>query len=156
MTSCFSRHCSNALHQKDDTLVDDDFDGFERLEVLSGPTGRRSWPREIKARIVAETFERGSSVVGVARRHGLRPQQLSAWRSEARKGKLVLPVEDAAEFAAVVAADDTGVSYRADDEAGCRLDSRLEIEMAGVIIRLSGDTPSVRIAAIVSALRGTR
>ena len=48
----------------------------ERLEVMSGPTGRRSWPEAIKARIVAESFERGARVVDVARRHEVAPQQV--------------------------------------------------------------------------------
>lgn len=137
-------------------MVDNSFDGFERLEVLSGPTGRRSWSRETKARLVAETFERGASVADVARRHGLRAQQLSAWRGEARKGKLVLPIEDEAEFAAVVAAEDLGVACRSRNVAGGAVDGRVEVEADGVIIRLSGDTPAARIGAIADALRGSR
>lgn len=38
-----------------------------------------------KARIIAETLEAGAVVSEVARRHGLRPQQLFTWRREARK-----------------------------------------------------------------------
>ena len=41
-----------------------------RLEVLEGPTGRRSWSDDVKGRIVAESFEPGARVVDVARRHG--------------------------------------------------------------------------------------
>ena len=47
---------------------------ISRLEVLEGPTGRRNWPDEVKAQIVAESFEPGVKVSGVARRHGLMPE----------------------------------------------------------------------------------
>jgi len=50
------------------------------LEVLEGPTGRRSWPDDLKGRIVAESFEPGARVADVARRHGMAAQHLSVAR----------------------------------------------------------------------------
>ena len=47
-----------------------------RLEVFTGVGRRRSFSDEEKARIVAEILTSGDSVSGVARRHGLSPQQL--------------------------------------------------------------------------------
>ncbi|WP_425467317.1 transposase [Rubellimicrobium roseum] len=76
--------------------------GVEQLEVLSGPTGRRHGPDEVKARIVAETLERGARVKEVAARHGIQPQQLTAWRRLVRKGELAIPAERETEFAALV------------------------------------------------------
>ena len=63
-----------------------------RMEVLEGPTGRRTWPDDLKARIVAESFEPGVRVRDVARRHGLAPQHLSTWRGLARQGKLDIAI----------------------------------------------------------------
>ena len=56
-----------------------------RIEVITGAGGRRRWSVDDKARIVEETLERGASVSVVARRHGLTPQQVFAWRREARQ-----------------------------------------------------------------------
>jgi len=85
------------LHPREHHLVAERRSGAFRLEVLEGPTGRRRWPDEVKARLVAETFAPGVRVVDVARRHGLRPQHLSTWRRLARQGKLVLPADDGPE-----------------------------------------------------------
>jgi|SRR4051794_3447028 transposase len=50
-----------------------------RLEVVE--TGRRRrWTEEAKRRIVEESFSPGASASSVARRHGLSPAHLFAWR----------------------------------------------------------------------------
>lgn len=54
-----------------------------RVEV-TGLGRRRRWSAEEKAGIVAETFVPGASVLQVARRHGLNPTQLYAWRRRGR------------------------------------------------------------------------
>src|SRR3954454_16296716 len=56
-----------------------------RLEIFTGAGRRRTWPAEVKARIVAQSHAPGATACGVARRHGLSPQQLFAWRREARQ-----------------------------------------------------------------------
>lgn len=52
--------------------------------------GRRRWPDEAKARIVAETLRPGATVDEVARRHGLNSDHLPSWRTLARRGKLIV------------------------------------------------------------------
>src|ERR1700730_10228125 len=51
-----------------------------RIEVFTGAGRRRSWSGEEKAAIVAASYGAGETVCAVARRHGLTPQQLFAWR----------------------------------------------------------------------------
>ena len=69
--------------------------GVSRIEVLDGPTGRRRWPDDVKARIVAESLLPSVRVCDVAAKYGLIARHLSQWRGLARQGKLVLPYADA-------------------------------------------------------------
>jgi transposase len=55
-----------------------------RIEVFTGAGRRRSWTAAEKAAIVAESCDPEASVCAVARRHGLTPQQLFAWRRALR------------------------------------------------------------------------
>jgi transposase len=62
-----------------------------RIEVFTGAGRRRSWSAAEKAAIVAESYGAGDTVCAVARRHGLTPQQLFAWRRLARRSALAAP-----------------------------------------------------------------
>lgn len=53
--------------------------------MINGAGGRRNWSTDDKARIVAEALELNATISKVARRYGLRPEQIFAWRREARK-----------------------------------------------------------------------
>ena len=146
--------------QKDIHLLVEPAKGAEHLEVLAGPTGRRNWPDDVKARIVAESFQRGARVCDVARRNGVAAQHLSTWRRQARDGKLALNIPDEASFATLVLDDEPVASkpLARTSKAGTKkpttiLTGLLEIEVSGVIVRLPGNTSSKRIADIVAALR---
>jgi transposase-like protein len=54
-----------------------------RVEVLAGPE-RRRWSWEEKAEIVAESLAPDAVASAVARRYGLHPNQLYAWRKALR------------------------------------------------------------------------
>ena len=70
-------------------VVEAEANGFAgRVEVMEGPSGRRTWPDEVKARIVRESLEPGATVSEVARRHRISPQQLTQWRRAAREHRI--------------------------------------------------------------------
>jgi len=117
---------------------------------MSGPTGRRSCSGAVKARIVAESFEAGARVVDVARRHGMAPRQVTTWRRDAREGRLVLPIEDAGPFAALVVEEPPA------SEPTPSAPWPIEIEVDGVVVRLAADAPAARVAEIAAALRDCR
>ncbi|WP_031355787.1 IS66-like element accessory protein TnpA [Mesorhizobium sp. LSJC265A00] len=124
------------------------------LEVLTTRRGRREvhrqWPDELKARILSESLRPGVTVNEVAERHGLKANHLSSWRTLARQGKLVLPEpEDAIEFAAMV------VETPAPEPATAKANSRAEIVVGPVTIRLEEGASAARIAAIARALAAT-
>ena len=58
--------------------------GAQRFEVFTGAGKRRDWPPEVKASIVAECYSGREGVSAVARRHGLDPSQVYAWRRDFR------------------------------------------------------------------------
>lgn len=43
---------------------------YQHIEVITGPARRRRWTTEQKLHIIEESYEPGSSVSEVARRHG--------------------------------------------------------------------------------------
>ena len=111
--------------------------------------GKRRWPLELKARIVAETLIEGATVNGVAKRYGLIPSSVSDWRRMARMGKLVLPNLDGMDFVPVQIAEPKPLE--AVPTPSINLTS-VDLFKGGVTIRLSADTSAVRIAEIVAAL----
>ena len=118
-----------------------------RLEVLEGPTGRRKWPDEVKARIVAETLSPGARVCEVARRHGVVPQYLTTWRRLAREGRLTLPVDGPVAFVPLV------VGGAPERRLTAPVLAHIEMEVAGVLVRLPVDVSSRRIGEIAAVLR---
>jgi len=111
--------------------------------------GKRRWPLELKAQIVAETLIEGATVNGVAKRYGLIPSSVSDWRRMARTGKLVLPNLDGMDFVPVLIEDPKPLE--AVPTAATYL-TCVELVKGEVAIRLAVDTPATRIAEIVAAL----
>ena len=56
-----------------------------RMDVIPAGRERRSWTPEAKARIIAESMQVRANVAEIARRNDMLPQQLYAWRREARE-----------------------------------------------------------------------
>ena len=119
-----------------------------RIEILDGPTGRRRWPDDLKARIVAESFQPGARVCDVAARYGLITRHLSGWRGQARKGELV-PIDVAPAFVPLV------VEPSISDAAAAAVGSTgvIRVEICGAVLHVAPDCSPERAAALVAALR---
>jgi transposase len=59
-----------------------------RAEVLTQPQRRRRWSPAEKLAMIEETYDPGVTVSLMARRHGIQPNQLFAWRKLAAQGAL--------------------------------------------------------------------
>lgn len=115
------------------------------VELLAAPAAKRRWSDEAKGRMVAETLVPGVTVNEVARRHGLKANHLSSWRTLARKGKLVVPEVVGAEFAAPVVSPMVVPTVQTM--------ASIELIMGPVTVRLDAATPAARVAELVMALR---
>ena len=127
-------------------------DGFGgRIDVIGRTRGYRRWPDDVKARIVAESFQRGVRVADVARRHGILAHQLSDWRRQARTGRLALPEE---------AVDDLSLAFvplsvAAEGGPGAQVSAgAVTVEIGnGIALRIPADVPAVRAVELARALR---
>ena len=135
----------------------DGFDGC--IEVVQRTRGYRRWPDEVKARIVAESFQPGARVADVARRYVLAAHQLSDWRRQAREGRLILPADAMAGVASDVLPTFVPLSVEPEDMGPSmvvgRIGGVITIEIANdLVLRVPGDVPAERAAVVVRALRG--
>ena len=127
--------------------------GVRRLEVITGVGGRRAWSHEDKGRIVAESFAAGANVSAVARRYGLRPQQVYAWRRLARGGALALPAAEALGFVPVVAAE----SEPAPSVTSASMPAGIvEIEIAEAVIRAAPGVDWRHLREVLRAVKAAR
>ena len=117
-----------------------------RIDVLTGPTGRRRWPEHVKASIVLETFRDGVSVADIARKHDISPPQLHAWRRAAREGLLPMPDDDALAFLPV------SVSSGGDEDPDDR-GAALTLEIGDVRLLVPPNFDARHLARVIVAVR---
>ena len=115
------------------------------VELLAAPSAKRRWSDGAKGRMVAETLVPGVTVNEVARRHGLKANHLSSWRTLARQGKLVVPEMAGAKFAAPMAVTRTSEPPI--------VTGTVDLVIGPVTVRLDAATPAARVAELVIALR---
>ena len=122
-----------------------------RLEIFTGAGRRRTWSAEAKARIVAESEASGASVCAVARRHGLTPQQLFTWRREARRRASSGAGDGTPDFVPVVL--EPAATTRPKRPRRARPAPAVEIEVAGVLVRVPPGMDAETIAAVLRAAK---
>ncbi len=146
-------------------------EGVRRLEVITGIGRRRHWSNDDKIRIVLESLEAGTTVSEVARRHGLSPQQLFAWRRAVRSPEVAAalvapaldckasrglpdpprPTEPTPAFAQVVVAASSAPSVPPSRKG--KTPGAIEIVIGDASVRVIGE---VATDAITAALRAVR
>ncbi|MFV1495506.1 transposase [Phaeobacter sp. JH20_02] len=108
--------------------------------------GKRDWPPELKARIVAETLIEGETVKAVAERYELIPSTVSDWRRMARQGKLVLPNLDGMDFVPVE------IEAPVAQPVPTTSSGTIDVITGDIAVRLDAATSATRIAEIARAL----
>ena len=110
--------------------------------------GKRNWPPELKARIVAETLIEGETVNAVANRYDLTPSTVSDWRRMARQGKLVLPNLEGMSFVPVEIEAPATLA----PSLPATSSSTIDVIRGDVTVRLGAEMSAARIAEIAQAL----
>lgn len=119
----------------------------DRLDA-SPAVPRRRWSDEAKARILGEAMTPGANLSAVARAHGVRPQQVFAWRRKAIRSGAVArlpgrPLAEAQSFAQLEVAPGD-----ADDRA-----DGLEIVIGDAMIRVGSNVAPSLLVEAIRALR---
>ena len=139
--------------------------GAQRFEVFTGAGRRREWPPEVKASIVAECYSGLEGVSAVARRHGLDPSQVYAWRRDLRKqleaAGVVLPSTEPEVPSFVFAIVEANVTANSAPKRRTRRRHRstgaaVELEIDGVAVKIGRGADASVIAAVIEALKATR
>ena len=126
------------------------------VEIFRGQA-RRRWSEGDKRQLVADTFGPGATVHGVARRHGVSPSQLFAWRKLYRVGAGIgraVSAPGVPGFAAVEIAPASATPPSVVDVVPAP-SGLIEIELAGGDrVRISGVPDPAVVTAAVRALAG--
>jgi transposase len=129
---------------------------LQRVEVITGVERRREWTDEEKLAIIAESCQEGAVISDVARRHGLRPQQLFTWRNGLRKREAArrlcggggMPA-----FAPVMIAGERPAVAPVETPAVIGGAYQIEIVLGGASVRLHGGVDGKALAVVLSAVK---
>ena len=132
-----------------------------RIEVITGPGGRRRFADDEKARIIEEALVPGAVVSAVARRNGLTPQQLFTWLRQARRRTEEGRAEPAS-FVPVVMERAVPTQparqhrSRRRSKGSARDTGLIEVEAGGVMVRIARGADVRAVAAVMAALTSAR
>ena len=120
--------------------------GYRRVEVLTGPGGRRKWSDDDKARIVEETLRPGTVVAEVARRWQVSSQQVFTWRREMRRAAVA-----SLDFVPIV----PEAPVPAPEAASPPSSPLIEVALAGAVLRVAPGTDGGLLATVLRAVRAS-
>ena len=136
----------------------------QRIEIITRGERRRSWTREQKREIVAESLGAGTTPTEVARKHAISSGLLYTWRQQILGGQLGPLVRTVPSFAEVEAAVTPSEVDQPDDTAmrstssptpavSLRVDGQIEILLAsGVVLRVDAQVNERALRRVLAAL----
>jgi len=127
-----------------------------RIEIFTGSGRRRAWPAAAKAEIIAQIGVEGASVSAVARRHGLTPGQLFAWRREARRAMVSSGFVPVVSETLSPTPKKGGVREKSSPDVAVAASALVEVAVGGVVIRVLPGADERTIAAVLSAMKLVR
>jgi len=122
-------------------------DRVGRMEVIAKAGRRRRWPEDVRAAIIAEALEEGAVVSAIARRHGVAPSQVFAWRKAAREQALALGAPTPL-FAPVIFEERKASA----PSAGAEPLLLIEVEACGAKLRIPANASRDAILAVMEGL----
>ena len=147
----------NAMHQVMHEARD-----YQRIEVITGRRRRRNWTDDERAQIVAESAVPGANISDVARRWGVHRGLLTVWRREAGVSgsaggrRRVTPPQGPLQFVPItLTASEAPLPAvaRRPEEPGSTACGRIELEIGGGRLVLTGPVDPVVVTALVAGLR---
>ncbi|MBW4091719.1 MAG: transposase [Proteobacteria bacterium] len=146
-----------------DDVIDDAKGEFRRIELLTGPAGRRRWSEAEKARIVAETLVPGAVVSAIARRWQVCPQQIFGWRRAVRAGDVALVTKpEGPAFVPIVGATACPMVTEAVPPTSAMTAPpaapsapAIEVTLAGAVVRVASGTDGGLLTTVLRAVRAS-
>lgn len=132
---------------------------YRRVEVITGRRRRRDWTPAEKARIVAESAKPGANISAIARHWGVSRGLLSVWRRQAGLVRSKAPVETTPPLQFVpitIAGEERQLEHSGPGKEEVALTGRIELEIGGSRLVLTGSVDPALASAIVDALRVPR
>jgi len=127
-------------------------DGVRRMDVIVSGGGRRSWPPDVKARIIAESMVPGANVAEVARRNDMQPQHLYMWRRAAME-RMAAGDRDPPAFVPARVEEALATSAVNDARVGNVYCPEISVELAGMMVRISERASADHIERVLLAVR---
>jgi transposase len=145
---------SDRFNSNVDLKVKTEATPIRRIEVITGAERRREWSDEEKQAIFEESCQDGVVISDVARRHGLRPQQLFNWRNEFRKREAArLICNGTPVFAPVMIVDDRPSAAPVETAVSVPDTPLIEIVLGGATVRTRGAVDAKALAVVLRAVK---
>jgi transposase len=111
----------------------------------SPATPRRRWSAAAKSLTLAEALEPGANVSAIARRYGLKRQQLFGWRRQALRSRTIRPQ--------MPGSDGPGFIPIEAPKLEAPMFGGLEVVVGDVTLRTGGDVSPARLSELIRAVR---